>query len=217
MYSQLIKFGDEEFYAYPNKSLYWKRLNTLIIADLHLGKSVSYAKNKQFLPPYDTKEILDELFISLEEIKPNKLIIVGDLLHDAFSTLSLKEKDHKDFRQYMKNTDFIWIKGNHDKNIEIKGFNNFSKYEVDKFLFTHIPISSSLFQICGHYHPKAKISHKGKTIFKTSFVHNEKILILPSFGILTGGLDINSETIKKVLGTKNLNIYPVGQNKVYKL
>ena len=49
MYYQLINFGNEEFHAYPNKSLYWKRLKTLIVADLHLGKSISYAKNKQFL------------------------------------------------------------------------------------------------------------------------------------------------------------------------
>ena len=55
MFYQLINFGNEEFHAYPNKSLYWKRLNTLIVSDLHIGKSISYAKNKQFLPPYDTK------------------------------------------------------------------------------------------------------------------------------------------------------------------
>ena len=67
------------------------------------------------------------------------------------------------------------------------------------------------------YHPKVKIVHRGKTIFKTSFVHNEKIFILPSFGILTGGLDINSKEISDVLGKKNLKIYPVGQDKVYKL
>ena len=50
MYYQLINFGNEEFHAYPDKSLYWKRLNTLIVSDLHIGKSISYAKNKQFLP-----------------------------------------------------------------------------------------------------------------------------------------------------------------------
>ena len=80
-----------------------------------------------------------------------------------------------------------------------------------------IPIETPLFQICGHYHPKVKIVHRGKTIFKTSFVHNEKIFILPSFGILTGGLDIHSKQISDVLGKKNLSIYPVGQDKVYKL
>ena len=217
MYYQLINFGNEEFHAYPNKSLYWKRLNTLIVSDLHIGKSISYAKNKQFLPPYDTKEILNKIFVSLDKIKPSNLIIVGDLLHDVFSTLSLKDQDHKNLSQYMKNTDFIWIKGNHDKNIQIEGFKNFTNYKIDKFLFTHIPIETSLFQICGHYHPKVKISHRGKTIFKTCFVHNEKIFILPSFGILTGGLDINSKEISDVLGKKNLSIYPVGQDKVYKL
>ena len=46
---------------------------------------------------------------------------------------------------------------------------------------------------------------------------NEKIFILPSFGIVTGGLDINSKEISDVLGKKNLNIYPVGLDKVYKL
>ena len=29
---------------------------------MHIGKSISYAKNKQFLPPYDTKEILNKIF-----------------------------------------------------------------------------------------------------------------------------------------------------------
>ena len=217
MHYQSINFGNEEFHAYPNKSLYWKRLNTLIVSDLHIGKSISYAKNKQFLPPYDTKEILNKIFVSLDKIKPSNLIIVGDLLHDVFSILSLKDQDHKNLSHYMKNTDFIWIKGNHDKNIQIEGFKNFTNYKIDKFLFTHIPIETSLFQICGHYHPKVKISHRGKTIFKTSFVHNEKIFILPSFGILTGGLDIHSKQISDVLGKNNLSIYPVGQDKVYKL
>ena len=120
MYYQLINFGNEEFHAYPNKSLYWKRLNTLIVSDLHIGKSISYAKNKQFLPPYDTKEILNKIFVSLDKIKPSNLIIVGDLLHDVFSTLSIKDQDYKNLSQYMKNTDFIWIKGNHDKNIQIE-------------------------------------------------------------------------------------------------
>ena len=53
MSSQLIKFANEDFFAYPSKILFWKRLNTIIVADLHLGKSVSFARHKQFLPPYD--------------------------------------------------------------------------------------------------------------------------------------------------------------------
>ena len=216
MSSQLIKFANEDFYAYPNSALYWKRLNIIIVADLHLGKSISFAKQKQFLPPYDTKETLAKLFRCINEFEPSKLIIVGDLLHDMFSVNSFQEKDHQNFNKYTKNTEFIWVKGNHDYDIEINGFTKVLNYKVEEIIFNHIPIKSKNFQICGHYHPKAKISHRGKSIYKSCFVHNNKICILPSFGAFTGGLNINQQPLKNLLGN-NINIYPVGNDKVYKL
>jgi len=217
MSSQLIKFANEEFYAHPSSALYWKRLNIIIVADLHLGKSISFAKQKQFLPPYDTKETLAKLFKCINEFEPSKLIIVGDLLHDMFSVNSFQEKDHQDFNKYSKNTQFIWVKGNHDYDIEINGFTKVLNYKVEEIIFNHIPIKSKNFQICGHYHPKVKISHKGKVIHKSCFVHNNKLLVLPSFGILTGGLSIYDEPITNILGNKNLSIFPIGLKKVFKL
>ena len=216
MSSQLIKFANEDFYAYPNSALYWKRLNIIIVADLHLGKSISFAKQKQFLPPYDTKETLAKLFRCINEFEPSKLIIVGDLLHDMFSVNSFQEKDHQNFNKYTKNTEFIWVKGNHDYDIEINGFTKVLNYKVEEIIFNHIPIKNTNFQICGHYHPKAKISHRGKSIYKSSFVHNDKLLILPSFGTLTGGLNINQEPLRDLLG-KSIKLFPVGNRKVYKL
>ena len=216
MSSQLIKFANEDFYAYPNSALYWKRLNIIIVADLHLGKSISFAKQKQFLPPYDTKETLAKLFKCINEFEPSKLIIVGDLLHDMFSVNSFQEKDHQNFNKYTKNTEFIWVKGNHDYDIEINGFTKVLNYKVEEINFNHIPIKSTNFQICGHYHPKAKISHRGKSIYMSSFVHNDKLLILPSFGTLTGGLNINQEPLSDLLG-KSIKLFPVGNRKVYKL
>ena len=216
MSSQLIKFANEDFYAYPNSALYWKRLNIIIVADLHLGKSISFAKQKQFLPPYDTKETLTKLFNCVNEYEPSKLIIVGDLLHDMFSVQSFQERDHQNFNKYTKKTEFIWVKGNHDFNVEINGVNKVLDYKVDEIVFNHIPIKTKDFQICGHYHPKVKISHRGKSIYKSSFVNNDKLLILPSFGTLTGGLNIDKEPLKNLLG-KNINIFAVSEEKVYKL
>ena len=216
MLSQLIKFANEEFYAYPNNALYWKRLNIIIIADLHLGKSITFAKQKQFLPPYDTKETLAKLFECINEFQPSKLIIVGDLLHDMLSLQSFQDIDYQNFNKYTKKTEFIWVKGNHDFDIEIVGFSKVLDYKVDKIIFNHLPIKSTNFQICGHYHPKVKISHRGKSIYKSSFVHNDKLLILPSFGTLTGGLNIDQDPLKVLLGN-DIKIFPVGDGKVYKL
>ena len=216
MSSQLIKFANEDFYAYPNNALYWKRLNIIIVADLHLGKSISFAKQKQFLPPYDTKETLQKLFNCINEFKPSKLIIVGDLLHDQFSVQSFQKIDHHNLSNSTKKTEFIWVKGNHDSNVEINGFTKVLDYKVDDIIFNHIPIKTTNFQICGHYHPKAKILHRGKSIYKATFVHNDKLLILPSFGTLTGGLNINQEPLRDLLG-KSIKLFPVGNRKVYKL
>ena len=216
MSSQLIKFADEEFYALPSSALYWKRLNIIIVADLHLGKSISFAKQKQFLPPYDTKETLEKLFNCINEFKPSKLIIVGDLLHDKFSFQSFHDSDLNNLNNSTKKTEFIWVKGNHDSDVEINGFTKVLDYKVDDIIFNHIPIKTTNYQICGHYHPKVKILHRGKSIYKVAFVHNDKVLILPSFGALTGGLNINQEPLKKLLG-KNINIFPVNDEKVYKL
>ena len=216
MYSQLIKFANEDFYAYPNSALHWKRLNIIIIADLHLGKSFSFAKQKQFLPPYDTKETLAKLFNCINEFKPLKLIIVGDLFHDMNSIQSFQDSDYENFNKYIKKTEIIWIKGNHDSDVKISGFSKVSDYKVDEIIFNHVPIKTNNFQICGHYHPKVKISHRGKSIYKSSFVHNDKLLILPSFGTLTGGMIIDQEPLKELLG-KSIEIFPIGNGKVYKL
>ncbi len=217
MSSQLIKFANEDFYAYPNYALYWKKLNTIIVADLHLGKSISFAKQKQYLPPYDTKETLVKLFDCINEFKPSKLIIVGDLVHDMLSIQSFSKRDHQNLIKYSEKTEFIWIKGNHDSDIEFTGFSKVKNYKIDQITFNHIPIKTKNFQICGHYHPKVKISHKGKVIHKSCFVHNNKLLVLPSFGILTGGLSIYDEPITNILGNKNLSIFPIGLKKVFKL
>ena len=216
MSSQLIEFANEKFYAYPNCALYWKRLNIIIVADLHLGKSISFAKQKQFLPPYDTMETLEKLFKCINKFEPSKLIIVGDLLHDIFSIQSFQKRDQENFNEYSKKTEFIWVKGNHDSDVQIRGFNKVLDYEIDEIIFNHVPVETSNFQICGHYHPKRKISHRGKSIYKPSFVHNDNLLILPSFGTLTGGMSIDKEPLKKLLG-KNTKVFPVGNERVYKL
>tara|TARA_B100000674_G_scaffold497684_1_gene532406 strand:- start:41 stop:691 length:651 start_codon:yes stop_codon:yes gene_type:complete len=216
MYSQSINFGKEVFFALPSKALYWKKLETLIVADLHLGKSISFAKNKQFLPPYDTKETLEKLYKTLDEVKPKKLIIVGDLIHDFDSILSLQKNDYKNLKGYIEKIKFIWVKGNHDNDTNIEGFEKYSNYKIYNFMFSHQPVISPLYQICGHYHPKVNIIHRGKSIFKAAFVHNRKILILPSFGAYTGGLDARSKVLEKILG-EEICSYPIGKNKVYKI
>ena len=58
--SHCTEFGGRVFEMHPSGALYWPSQFSLLVADLHFEKGSSYHKTGQFLPPYDTKEILNE-------------------------------------------------------------------------------------------------------------------------------------------------------------
>ena len=73
--------------------------------------------------------------------------------------------------------------------------------KLDNFNFTHIKnskIINNLFEFSGHFHPKVSIIFNRVTYSLKCFVLGKNFCILPSFGTYTGGLNINSNTLKKI-------------------
>ena len=56
---------------------------TLIFSDLHFEKGSSYARGRQFLPPYDTTNTLLRMARAMDRHKPARVIALGDSFHDA--------------------------------------------------------------------------------------------------------------------------------------
>ena len=109
----------------------------------------------------------------------------------------------KNLNKVFKNREVFFIDGNHDAKLEYKEKINVifrESLKLDNFNFTHIKNSKNLknlFEFSGHFHPKVTIiSNKIKYSFKC-FVLGENFCILPSFGTYTGGLNINSNVLKK--------------------
>ena len=50
-------------------------------------------------------------------------------------------------------------------------------------------------EVSGHYHPKAQINLRGKSISKPCFLLDSDRLILPAYGTFTGGLKTQSEAL----------------------
>ena len=55
-----------------------------------------------------------------------------------------------------------------------------------------------IYQISGHYHPVATIRTGSKKITGKCFIHEQYNLIMPSYGVYTGGLNIKNELFKKL-------------------
>ena len=79
-----------------------------------------------------------------------------------------------------------------------------SKSEIDEL---------NIFEFSGHYHPKVTLKFNGLNYSYKCFILTDSFCILPSFGTYTGGLDIKSNTLKKILPV-NKQIIILGNNKI---
>ena len=198
-------------------SIYITKLGILLISDLHIGKSYSCAKNGNFLPPFEIDETIEKIKSIVDFYNPKKIISLGDSFHEA-STLEIIDKIYiKNLNKIFKEREVIFIDGNHDAELKSKEkidaiFTDSLK--LDNFNFTHIKnskIINNLFEFSGHFHPKVSIIFNRVTYSLKCFVLGKNFCILPSFGTYTGGLNINSNTLKKIIPQEK-TVIAIGKN-----
>ena len=82
--------------------------------------------------------------------------------------------------------------------------------EVDGLLLRHeADPGETRPELSGHFHPKLRISHRGRLVSRRCFVATERKLILPAFGSLTGGLDAHHPEIIRAVGKGAQALVPV--------
>ncbi|MCJ7731250.1 metallophosphoesterase [Candidatus Bathyarchaeota archaeon] len=91
----------------------------MMVADLHLGLEYELAKQGINIP-YQWNRILEELMVLLEEHRPDRLVMLGDVKHGVPST-SFQEKREiplffETLLEVVENIDIT--RGNHDANIQ---------------------------------------------------------------------------------------------------
>ncbi len=103
--------NNNNFWISPNRCLFWEEENTLILSDLHFGKTGHFRKEGIAVPQHVYKEDLQRLFATIQHFNARQLIIVGDLFH------SHANKELEWFRRWRSDLSGIVIqlvKGNHD-------------------------------------------------------------------------------------------------------
>ena len=185
------KWNNSTIELLPSRSVLIKETNELLISDLHLGKGEYFQANGIPLTNYQDHSNFTKVYELVSEIRPNKLIILGDLFHSNLAMskeLILKVENLSKFLDI--NIDLI--EGNHDRGCDVKNIQRYKTKKSLNLLFSHEPIDSkekNLLNICGHYHPKVYIKNMKTKIGLRCFALDEKNnnLYLPAFGDLTGG------------------------------
>lgn len=188
-----ISLAGVEAVCDPSGALWLPALDLLCVSDLHLEKGAAFARRRQLLPPYDTAATLDLLEAALTFRNPAVVVSLGDSFHDRTGSEHLPLPYRERLSGLMRGRQWIWISGNHDPD-GVAGLEGDVCEEVSfgPLTFRHEPKSGrARGEVAGHLHPAAAVTRREKTVRRPCFATDGERLVMPSFGVLTGGLDLN--------------------------
>ncbi len=195
---------------------WWPSARTLIFADLHFEKGSSYARGRQFLPPYDTRATLLRMAQVVARRAPIRIIALGDSFHDPQAAERLGTEERAMLGNLASMAHVIWITGNHDPHPPTwLGGAVMAEWREGGLIFRHEPrVDAERGEVAGHLHPAASVAKYGRGVRRRCFVADAKRLLLPSFGAYTGGLDVGDPAITSLFGIR-FHAFMLGQDRVY--
>jgi DNA ligase-associated metallophosphoesterase len=206
-----LSFAGHDFLALPEAALYWPAHSALLVADLHFEKASWFGRFGQFLPPHDSQATLDMIEALVERTGAQAVWSLGDSFHDADGAARLPERARERLEALTGRLDWLWITGNHDVGMaQTPGGRRLAEAEVDGIWLRHeADPADPRPEISGHFHPKLRLSLRGRHVSRRCFVGSSSKLILPAMGALTGGLDVAHREIRRAVGPGAMALVPV--------
>ena len=212
-------------------ALFIKKKKILVISDVHLGIEGEMQYKGVLVPKYHFKELMKKFEYIFSKVKPETIIILGDLKQE-FGRISEQEwRELLRFFDYLSSNSkkIILLKGNHDpflgpiarkRNLEVV-----KEYQLNEILFVHGDYEPELKKnvktiIIGHEHPAITLREKTKIerfkCFLKGKYKKRDLVVVPSLNLLVEGNDILQEQfISPMLTKQNYEVYVVEKNEVY--
>jgi len=201
--------------------LYLTKHKILVLSDFHMGYEEGLNKKGVLIPRMQYKDVIDRLELIFSRVKPEMIVINGDLKHE-FGTISKQEwKDVMRLIDYLESKGkLVLVKGNHDTILgpiaDKKEIKVVDELFVDDVLITHghkVPLRLADVIIIGHEHPAVNIKSDVRTEKYKCYLkgkYKRKVLIVqPSFNLLTDGTDVCSEDLLSPFLDQDLSNFEV--------
>jgi DNA ligase-associated metallophosphoesterase len=154
-----IQCAGESLQLLRDKAVFWPAPRTLILADLHLGKSAAFRKAGLAVPETTTGADLERLRLLLRATQSRHLIILGDLFHSRDGLQPVMLDQVKAWRTGLSDVEIVLVPGNHDRkagpppsewNFQVVA----GTWNSGPFLFSHEPREAKhAYVLAGHLHP----------------------------------------------------------------
>lgn len=205
--SEKLSLHHQTLWLSPDRCIYWEEQNSLIVSDLHFGKTGHFRKSGIAVPQNVYKEDMQRLVNQLQFYKPQQLIVVGDLFHSVVN----KELDlFKKWRNDFASLHIELVKGNHDilkkdwyaeANISVSD----THFHIANFCFVHdiseaCPPSPNIhYYFSGHIHPCVILKGLGKqSVSLPCYYFAQNFAVIPAFSKFTGTALIDRKFADKI-------------------
>jgi uncharacterized protein len=210
-----FRIRNNTFSLLPQKAIYWKERDTILISDLHIGKIAHFRKAGIPVPQEGSRNNFKRLDEIIQITNASNILFVGDLFH---SDVNQEWDQFCTWRKQYPDIKMDIVLGNHDRLPE----NFCDDYRIDiyptelilePFTFAHHPREAgndTEYVISGHVHPVISLSGMARQyVTVPCFYFGKQQAILPSFGYFTGGYAIDIEETDSVIAVVKDQLFAV--------
>jgi DNA ligase-associated metallophosphoesterase len=194
-----FRLKGQQLWLSAERCIFWEEERSLIVSDLHFGKTGHFRKWGIAVPQAVYREDLQRLLAQIQYFQPREILIVGDLFHSRENKeleLFLKWRDD------LSGLEFRLVKGNHDilhedwyatAGIVVCP----EKWQVGDFSFIHDIATAgdrAGYAFSGHIHPGIRINGPGRQSLQfPCFYFGANHAVIPAFSRFTGMVSIEPE------------------------
>ena len=188
-----IAAGGQVLMLMPEKCVFLPDSDTLLVADAHIGKAVSFRALGVPVPGGTTGETLALLSSLVRRLAVRRIVFLGDFLHSARSHAPATMAAVRQWRDDHPQLELTLVRGNHDDRagdpppwLGIEAVNEPLKHGGLALCHQPRPQPEG-YVLAGHLHPCVNVSGRAHDSMRLPcFWFTAQFAVLPAFGAFTG-------------------------------
>ena len=188
-----ILAGGRPLVLLPEKAAFIASSRTLLVADAHIGKAVSFRALGVPVPRGTTSETLEKATALVARWRARRVVFLGDFLHSARSHAPATVAAVTAWREAHSSLEIVLVRGNHDDRagdppphlrIEVVD----EPFLTDGYALCHHPRPrAGHYVLAGHLHPCVSLGGRAFDHLRLPcFWFGDAVGVLPAFGAFTG-------------------------------
>ena len=188
-----ILAGGRPLTLLPEKAVFLAASRTLLIADAHIGKAVSFRALGVPVPRGTTSETLAGLAALVARTGARRIVFLGDFLHSARAHAAATQAALAAWREAHRSLELVLVRGNHDDRagdppaqLGIRVVDE--PFAQDGLSLCHHPKQRrGEYVLAGHLHPCVNLGGRAWDHLRLPcFWFGDEVGVLPAFGAFTG-------------------------------